>query len=77
MKFIYEKETEKQMTLNDVGENQFFVCEDGYLCQRIASESYITIADEEGYPSCGYYMSRYNADMPIRRILPRVEKIEF
>ena len=76
MKFIYEKQEEnKEPTLNDVEANQFFVCADGYLCQRIGSESYITIADEEGYPCCGYF--RVNPDKSIKRILPRVEKIEF
>jgi len=76
MKFIYEKqEKKKTLTLNDVESSQFFVCAEGYLCQRIGSESYITIADEEGYPCCGYYS--VNPETSIKRILPIVEKIEF
>lgn len=76
MKFIYEKQEEKKtLTLNDVENNQFFVDADGYLCQKIGSESYITIADEEGYPCCGYY--RVNPEKSIARLLPIVEKIEF
>ncbi len=76
MKFIYEKQEEKKtLTLNDVEDNQFFVCADGYLCQKIGSESYITIADEEGCPCSGYY--RNNTDTPIARLLPIVRKIEF
>lgn len=76
MKFIYENQEEnKTLTLNDVGENQFFVCEDGYLCQKVYEYAYITIADDEGNPSCMKFDCDYN--MPINRILPRVEKIEF
>lgn len=76
MKFIYEKQEEKkELTLNDVEDNQFFVCADGYLCQKIGGESFMTIADEEGYPSCGYFSDF--ASVRITRLLPRVEKIEF
>ncbi len=76
MKFIYEKEgEEKRLTLKDVEENQFFVCEDGYLCQKIHARAYITIADDEGNPYCGQLDC--GEDMPIARLLPRVEKIEF
>jgi hypothetical protein len=76
MKFIYEKQTkDKQLTLKDVENNQFFVCKNGYLCQKECSESYVVIADGEGNPSCECFDS--DEDEQIQRILPRVEKIEF
>lgn len=76
MKFIYaKKEKNKELTLRDVEENQFFVCKDGYLCQKIDSTDYVTIADEKGNPTCNTYAEP--EDAPIVRILPRVEKIEF
>lgn len=76
MKFIYEKqEKKKDLTLKDVQTNQFFVCKDGYLCQKANEEEYITIADNEGYPSSNYFeCGKY---MPIARLLPLVERIEF
>lgn len=76
MKFIYEKETqEKKLTLNHVEYNQFFVCANGYLCQKMNDDTYVTIADDEGNPSCDSYADR--GDTPIQRVLPIVEKIEF
>lgn len=76
MKFIYEKQENKgELTLKDVAENQFFVCVDGYLCQKVYACAYTTIADNEGDPSCSHLTC--DEDMPINRILPRVEKIEF
>jgi hypothetical protein len=76
MRFIYEKQTEnKELTLKDVEENQFFVCADGYLCQKVYECGYNTIADDEGGPSCSHLTCE--ADMPIKRLLPIVEKIEF
>lgn len=76
MKFIYEKQEKKEeLTLSDVEENQFFVCVDGYLCQKVYEYAYNTIADDDGGPSCSYLTCE--ADMPIKRLLPIVEKIEF
>lgn len=76
MKFIYEEvKKNKQLTLEEVEENQFFVCTDGYLCQKADETAYTTIADDEGNPTCCKLDCDY--DIPIQRILPRVEKIEF
>lgn len=77
MKFIYEKQTkDKQLSLRDVEINQFFVCKEGYLCQKMNyGGSFVTIADDEGNPSCSNF--NCDEDMPIKRLLPIVEKIEF
>jgi hypothetical protein len=76
MKFIFEQDETKQLTFGDVQDNQFFVDADGYLCQKICSDSYNTICNGIGTP---YATSNDQAsrDDKIKRILPKVTKIEF
>ena len=76
IKFVYEEEGEKELTLADVEENQFFVDIDDSLSQKLSDESYIIIADDTGAP-CAQYYENIDPDEPIKRILPRVEKIKF
>ena len=76
MKFIYEHEGTNTLTFGDVQENQFFVDSDGYLCQKICSDSYNTIANSNGVPYSSSTTSADNSDA-IKRILPKVTKIEF
>ena len=77
MKIIFEKKEnqDKQLTHADVEENQFFVCECGYLCQKMSNSRYATIADDDGLLSCEIYDC--NQDYKITRILPKIAKIEF
>lgn len=77
MKIIFEKEEnqDKQLTIADVEENQFFVCGDGYLCQKLDNHRYTTIAKSNGQLYSGYF-SIMNHDR-IKRILPKIAKIEF
>jgi hypothetical protein len=77
MKIIFEKEEnqEKQLTIADVEENQFFVRSDGYLCQKLGSYCYTTIAKSNGQLYSGYF-SIMKHDR-IKRILPKIAKIEF
>ena len=77
IKFIVaEEKQEKQLTLADVKEDQFFVNDEGRLCQKVGKNMYNAIADDNGEPvacettCCGY-------DMPIVRILPKIKRIEF
>ena len=77
IKFIVaEEKQEKQLTLADVEEDQFFVDGDDRLCQKVSEDMYNVIADDNGEPvacettCCGY-------DMPIMRVLPKVKLIEF
>lgn len=76
MKFIFEQDETKTLTFGDVQDNQFFVDADGYLCQKICSDAYNTIADGVGapYATSGDFAS---TDDKIKRILPKVIKIEF
>jgi hypothetical protein len=77
MKIIFEKEDdqEKQLTIADVETNQFFVCSDGYLCQKLDSHRYTTIAKSDGQLYSGYFSG--DAHDRIKRILPKITKIEF
>jgi hypothetical protein len=76
MKFIYEQEEDKTSTFGQVQDNQFFVDIDGDLCQKISSSSYCTIANSNGQPYATTYDCAYYYDT-IKRILPKVTKIEF
>jgi hypothetical protein len=76
MKFIYEQEGTNTLTFGQVQNDQFFVDSDGYLCQKINSDSYSTIANINGVPYASGTTCACNYDA-IKRILPKVTKIEF
>ena len=49
MKFIYEKGQEnKQLTFGDVENDQLFISQGGYLCQKTDGCRYTSIANESG-----------------------------
>jgi hypothetical protein len=78
IKFIVEEalaEENESLTLADVEEDQFFVNDDDSLCQKVTEASYYVIADINGSP-CAYEVWR-ERDTPIKRILPKVTRIEF
>jgi hypothetical protein len=77
MKIVFEKEDQnsKHLTFNDVEMNQFFVCGDGHLCQKVSMNLYNTIADERGKLCCDRFSC--STDYVIRRIIPNIAKIEF
>ena len=74
--FVAEK-----LTFQDVEEDQFFVDEDGRLCQKGGETFYCMIAESDGTPCLVYYCDEDGfsdmSDMFIDRILPHVDKIEF
>ena len=78
IKFIVsEEKQEKQLSLRDVDEDQFFVDDEGRLCQKVGENSYNTIADYDGEPvACETYFCNF-FDTPIKRVLPKVTRIEF
>lgn len=76
MKFIYKEQEEKKITFNDVKENQFFICHQGRLCQKVTKTSAYIIADEKGKPNADRYSSLHEY-LEINLILPEVERIEF
>lgn len=77
MKIIFDKESKKkkQLTFADVEDNQFFVCDDGYLNQRLNETSYSVIAEPDGSPYSGHQICEYY--QPIDRIILKIAKIEF
>ncbi len=76
MKFILEENPQKQLSLKDVEENQFFVNYYGSLCQKTTKTSFSVIAGREGAPLGGHFAD-VSEDLLIAKILPRVTKIEF
>lgn len=76
MKFIYEQEEDKVPTFGQVQDDQFFLDIDGYLCQKINFSAYCTIANSKGEPYATIIRRAYNSET-IKRILPKVTKIEF
>lgn len=77
MKFILETPAGKErLTFEDVEDNQFFVTLDGELCQKIGCSSYSMVALDDGTPHADYFDANC-ASFGIKRILPKVVKIEF
>lgn len=76
IKFIVaEEKQEKQLTLRDVKENQFFVDSEGRLCQKVGADCYNTITDGMGIPFAYEVFCKSNC--LIERILSEVKRIEF
>lgn len=76
IQFTTEEQATKSLTLGDVKTNQFFVNQQGHLCQKFSNQSYISLATKEGRP-CADYVRGAKGTTPIQRILPTVTKIEF
>jgi hypothetical protein len=77
IKFIVaEEKQEKQLTLADVEVDQFFVSDEGRLCQKVGKNIFNAIADDNGEPvACETTCCDH--DMYIVRILPKIKRIEF
>lgn len=77
IKFICEGEKAGSPVFGDVEDDQFFVNNDGDLCQKSTPRTYNIIATMDRRP----WASAVNIDMDandrILRILPHVSKIEF
>lgn len=76
MNFIYADQAVKAPTFGDVKNNQFFVDDDGYLCQKTNGDSFTVIAKPDGTP-CSTWFRNVRSDQTIQRIIPAVQKIEF
>ncbi len=78
MKFILETPAEeKRLTFEDVEINQFFVCDDGFLCQKVDEWSFNYIAEPPYGAPYADHMNGCDPNFVIERILPKVVKIEF
>ena len=76
MKFILAEEQATIPSLKDVEIDQFFVNKYGSLCQKITNTSYSVIALSNGEPHSDYF-SEQSINMVIKKVLPKVLKIEF
>lgn len=76
MNFIYENKEVKAPTFGDVKENQFFVDNDGSLCQKTDYSNFTVVAAPDGTPYSAW-MDETALDRKIQRIIPTVRKIEF
>ncbi len=76
MKFIYEEEAKEQhLTFDMVESDQFFVNNDGCLCQKVHDDRYNVLSNYLGEPFA--FCHDCEKDEEIQRILPKVVKIEF
>lgn len=76
MKFILAEKQETKLSLKDVKINQFFVNSCGSLCQKITDTSYSIVALSNGEPHSDYF-SEQSINTLIKKVLPKVVKIEF
>lgn len=77
MKFIYEEDTKENiLTFEMVEGSQFFVSINGHLFQKCTYDSANVIALPDGTPFALGCML-FTKDEKIKRILPKVVKIEF
>lgn len=77
IQFIFNKHPEiPSLTFDMVKEDQFFINDLGFLCQKCTCDNYMSIADKEGNPWCSY-KPNVEGKEPILKILPNVMKIEF
>jgi len=76
MKIIFEQQAPNAPIFGDVQENQFFVDTNGYLCQKSSASLYHTIADYNGELH-STYLECSSAHDKIKRIIPKITKIEF
>lgn len=77
IKFIEEEKTsDENLLLSMVENNQFFVSVFGQLCQKIDENAYQIIAQFTGQPQAACIPGK-DADLVIKRILPKIIKIEF
>ena len=74
--FIYDEHNMDSPTFGHVHHDQFFICRSGYLCQKVNINTYIDIADSDGRPAANV-VTEVDANRFIKRILPKVLKIEF
>jgi hypothetical protein len=74
IKFIFESGDSKELSFGDVDQDQFFINDEGFLCQKINYRKYNVLANGAGEPYC--FTVEFE-DVIVRKILPRVIKIKW
>lgn len=76
MKIIFEESENKNITFGDVSENQFFVCTDNILWQKVGTRTANQITSPDGTPYADASDSWDTLDQ-ISKIIPTISKIEY
>lgn len=76
MKIIYKTQSERNLSLKNVQDNQFFVDFHGSLCQKMSEDKYNIVAHSNG-SLFSDRMTNCSPNTPIKRILSEIERIEF
>lgn len=76
IKFIQIDDASEELQFKDVEDNQFFISMDDELCQKHTFMSYIGLAGKDRSPRSFYHVVR-DEKIKIKKILPRIIKIEF
>lgn len=78
LKFVTKnKGTDKeQLTLNDVMSEQLFIDNNGWLCQKVCSNQYNTITDENGALYGDTYYITTPEDMKVTHIFEGITRIK-
>lgn len=71
---FYTNEEPKILTFDMIEEGQFFIDQDGWLCQKTTSNWFVTIADDMGNPNSLQYRELIPR-FKVTKILPKVTKI--
>lgn len=66
----------KPLTLDSVEDSQFFVSDNGFLCQKTSYTSYSVIAKASGIPYASD-VSMVNERTVIKRKIERIQTIDF
>ena len=74
--FETEEDLESAPVFSDVGINQLFVNNDGFLCQKVTEITYNCIATARNTPYADH-VEAVPLSKAIRKILPRITKINF
>ena len=64
------------LIFSEVEVNQFFINCDGDLCQKSSESVFTIVADAEGEPYSDYF-DEVSENMKIKKILPKIKRIDF
>lgn len=76
IEFIEYENQERGPMFQDVQEDQFFIDDNGRLCQKNTSTQYNVISESDGTPYC-CQISSMQLGHKIKKILPKISKVRF
>lgn len=73
-----DENTNQLKTLDAVEENQFFIDENGCLCQKVDFNAFNTIANANGEPwACHDVVNDEQEALIVKCIIPKISKVQF